>query len=173
MWLAAVSTFAAVAASVIITGPSFDLDVLGARAIVLAMAFFFLNFLGTIITHEVAHLMIARSMGSFIYSAYCRPGAAGITFSERRTLARLGILAAGPVAGILVLGIVLVSLFRSPDEFWAVAGIDQLRLSLVVAITTLCAWQLMCFTPLTADGRQLFIVFRELGRAGKIAGAGA
>jgi hypothetical protein len=79
----------------------------------------------------------------------------------------MAIAAAGPLAALAVnAGVVAVIRF-GPDAFWAHAAVDQLRLSALVAAAVLGLAQLVCLTPLTADGRQLRDAWRA-GRAGSV-----
>lgn len=116
--------------------------------------FALVHFLSLLI-HELMHYAAARATDSPMTSVYLRPGAVGIAFRSPTVRAKALTLAAGASGAILFLLGALALILFGPNEVWAAAGIDQLRLSAVVAVAALIAGQLLSFTPLTRDGRQL------------------
>jgi hypothetical protein len=140
---------------------------LGLRTAALFGAGYTLLVLLTIAVHEAAHLVAARISRATLFASYARLGAAGISATTTSRARRMAIAAAGPLAALAVnAGVVAVIRF-GPDAFWAHAAVDQLRLSALVAAAVLGLAQLVCLTPLTADGRQLRDAWRA-GRAGSV-----
>jgi hypothetical protein len=130
------------------------------RAIVLALSFFALVHWASILIHELAHLAAARLTGCSIRAVYVRSGAMGIAFAAPSTRARIVTVGAGALAAIGFLALVLGALVAFPGAWWALAGIDQLRLSTYAALGALMLAQAACFTPLTRDGRELLQAVR-------------
>jgi hypothetical protein len=84
----------------------------------------------------------------------------GIVFAAPSTRARIVTVGAGALAAIGFLALVLGALVAFPGAWWALAGIDQLRLSTYAALGALMLAQAACFTPLTRDGRELLQAVR-------------
>ncbi|HEU4850310.1 MAG TPA: M50 family metallopeptidase [Terrimesophilobacter sp.] len=131
------------------------------RAILLALSFFALLHWTSILVHELGHFLVARATGSSIRAVYVRSSAMGISFRAGSRRAALLVLASGAIASLAYLLLVLVLIMSVPDALWGRAGIDQLRLSIYVAIGALALAQLACFTPITRDGRELLRSLRS------------
>jgi hypothetical protein len=135
------------------------------RGIVLALSFFALVHWASVLVHELAHLTVARLTGCSVRAVYVRSGAMGIAFSAPTRAARVLTVGAGALAAIGFLALVLGAASAIPGTWWALAGIDQLRLSTSVALGTLILAQTACFTPLTRDGRELLQALRNRSEA--------
>ena len=141
--------------------PDAVIAVLGVRTAALFGGGYLLLVLVTIAVHELGHLGAARIAGATLLCSYARLGAAGVSYVEASPARRLAVTAAGPLAALgLDIAVALVIRF-GPDAFWARAAVDQLRLSALVVVIALGVAQLLCLTPLTADGRRLRVSWRE------------
>jgi hypothetical protein len=151
----------------LVLAPDATVAWLGMRTAVLFGAGYVLLVLLTIVVHEAAHLATAALARATLFCSYARLGAAGITTTGASPAGRMAIAAAGPLIAFAVDGVVALAIRFGPDGFWAHASVDQLRLSAFVAAAALALAQLVCLTPLTADGRQLRDAWRQLrGREG-------
>ena len=134
---------------------------LGMRTAALFGGGYVLLVLLTIAVHELAHLVAARIAGATLLCSYARLGAAGVTYIVASPARRLVITAAGPLAALTLDVAIVLGIRFGPDEFWAHAAVDQLRLSSFVVVIALGLAQALCLTPLTADGRRLRTSWRE------------
>ena len=128
---------------------------LGVRTAVLFGAGYTLLVLLTIAVHEAGHLVATRIAGATLYAAFARLGAAGVSTGSASPRRRMAIAMAGPIAALALNAGVVLAIRFGPGELWAHAAVDQLRLSALVAAAVLGLAQLVCVTPLTADGRSL------------------
>ena len=128
------------------TGPALLLVVLG----------FFLLVPVTAMAHEFGHVYAAARLGVACSGCYVRRGVAGVTYPTARRGAAVLITLAGPLSGIA--SVVLVGcVWMLAKPFWILAGIDQLGLSVLVALAALALMQALALTPITRDGRTILV----------------
>ncbi|MFJ4027980.1 hypothetical protein ACIPWF_10665 [Paenarthrobacter sp. NPDC089989] len=154
MWLGVAAVV--VAAALGFSGSPDSVRLIGARALALSIALFFLGIIITAYFHELGHLWLGRIRGVTPTSVYVRSGAAGVAFGPMPARDRIVIVAAGPLAGLGFVAAIELLILRSPDVLWSQAAMDQLRLSSAAAFALIGVLQLLGLTPLTKDGRTLW-----------------
>ncbi len=130
-------------------------------AIAAIIGFTSLVLVASAIAHELAHLLVARATRSRPTGSYAGSGVAGVTFSERASVATAATAAAGPLAGIafllLVAAAIVLPYLGAPSRLFD----DRLPLAQLLGVLALVVYQAWGFTPATGDGRRLWSAVRR------------
>jgi len=126
-----------------------------ASSLPIAIMAYFLTFVSVAVAHEVGHFVVARRLGVDVTCVYARLGVSGVAFRAPNPRAALAILFAGPLSGILSLGILAGATYALGPAPWVYFGTDQFQLSWYAALGVLTMHQLLCLTPINKDGKQV------------------
>lgn len=156
MWAGVAALAIAIGLQLALGADEPSLSALGVRALAISVSGYFLAILATSIVHESGHLVAAYAVGGTVLGVTSRPGTVSVVFTAPSAAAARVVRAAGPLAGLVPGILVVLVVVFTPGALWAEAGMDRLRLPLVVAAATLALTQVVAFTPLTADGRGIW-----------------
>jgi hypothetical protein len=115
---------------------------------------FFLLIPVTAVGHELGHWWAARMLQVPSAGCYSRRGAAGVTYPTAPPRAGLLITLAGPVGGLLTVTLAAL-VWLGVKPWWIAMRVDQLGLSIALALGVIAAMQVLALTPVARDGREL------------------
>ena len=121
----------------------------------IAVMVYFLTFVSVAIAHEVGHFVVARRLGVNVTCVYARLGVSGVAFRAPNPRAALAVLFAGPLSGILSVGVLAGVTYALGPTPWVYLGTDQFQLSWYAALAVFAVHQLLCLTPINKDGKQV------------------
>lgn len=129
-----------------------------------AVAALFAAILLVAVTHELGHWYVARRLGVPCRWVSARRGLVNLAFLPADDRTTLRVAAAGPLSGVLSGLLLLVGLWLIPPDWMILTGMDQLWLSMSLAVVVVTVMQVVSATPVTSDGRVIWRLLRCQGR---------